>query len=392
MPETIGVDELWGDARAKINGRVARQVPFSTTIPMDSNKYMPPTPATASMTLSVSMANLSQSGRCVVPIVGNGNAAHVPTIQGAVEIIGSRIFETTNGVVNLLLFEMIGGYPCYQWLGGVTAFTLPDLTSPSISSVIVNGAAVTITWSENLANTPLASAFSVVGAGGVTQTPTGVSQSGAVTTLTLASPAMTGNTVTISVNAGAAQDAAGNSSAAVANAAVTNFTGLATPITLVAGGALTSQGGETFVGNAAGSWNFSRVAGSRPSGADATLETLYSSSGVNTVLAFDNGATLTQQPVDYDLAASISGAGLLRYSLNNATWTNTAVTLTPSPTTRYRIKIASNVVTLEYTTNDGANWTVAATMHSNLSATLCGYIGCFGQAQVFQPRKTGMGA
>jgi uncharacterized repeat protein (TIGR02059 family) len=102
-------------------------------------------------------------------------------------------------------------------------------TAPVFQSAAVNGSALTMTYNETLdgASVPATSAFAVT----VNGTARGVSTvgiAGSTVTLTLASPVVAGNTVTVAYTkpaTGPIQDAAGNDAVNLAATNVTNITG-----------------------------------------------------------------------------------------------------------------------------------------------------------------------
>ena len=106
-----------------------------------------------------------------------------------------------------------------------------DDTAPTLSSASVNGAALTLTFSEALDgdSAPPASSFAVT-VGGTARTVDAVAVSGKAVTLTLSSAVTSGQTVTVGytvpTGAGAkpVQDAAGNPPASFANTNATNAT------------------------------------------------------------------------------------------------------------------------------------------------------------------------
>ena len=106
-----------------------------------------------------------------------------------------------------------------------------DDTAPTLSSASVNGAALTLTFSEALDgdSAPPASSFAVT-VGGTARTVDAVAVSGKAVTLTLSSEVTSGQTVTVGytvpTGAGAkpVQDAAGNPPASFANTNATNAT------------------------------------------------------------------------------------------------------------------------------------------------------------------------
>jgi uncharacterized repeat protein (TIGR02059 family) len=108
----------------------------------------------------------------------------------------------------------------------------PDTTPPTFQSGAVNGALVTLNYSEALdaAHGPAASDFTVT-AGGTTVGVTGATVTGNSVALTLAGPVANGQAVTISYrdptggdDALAVQDLAGNDAASLTGAAVVNAT------------------------------------------------------------------------------------------------------------------------------------------------------------------------
>ena len=111
-----------------------------------------------------------------------------------------------------------------------------DDTAPVLSSASVNGAALTLTFSEALDgdSAPPASSFAVT-VGGTARTVDAVAVSGKAVTLTLSSAVTSGQTVTVGytvpTGAGAkpVQDAAGNPPASFANTEAKNLTAAALP-------------------------------------------------------------------------------------------------------------------------------------------------------------------
>lgn len=113
----------------------------------------------------------------------------------------------------------------------ITNNVLPsDVTAPTLSTAVVNGANLVLTYNEALTTSPLpaTSAFSVSGAaGGGAQTPSAVAISGSAVTLTLTTEAEAGDTITASYTvpgSNPVRDLAGNSAAALVGQAVTNST------------------------------------------------------------------------------------------------------------------------------------------------------------------------
>ena len=104
----------------------------------------------------------------------------------------------------------------------------PDTTAPALSSATVSGATLTLTYDEDLdeTSTPATDAFEVTVAGSVV-TLSGVAIDGVAVTLTLATPAAHGDTVSLDYTppaSGAIQDESGNDAAALTGRPVSNNT------------------------------------------------------------------------------------------------------------------------------------------------------------------------
>ena len=116
-----------------------------------------------------------------------------------------------------------------------------DDAAPTLSSASVDGAVLTLAFSEALdtASQPPASSFAV-SVGGTARTVDAVAVAGKAVTLTLSSAVTSGQTVTVGytvpTGAGAkpVQDAAGNRTASVADAEVTNETAPERPVVSIA--------------------------------------------------------------------------------------------------------------------------------------------------------------
>ena len=113
-----------------------------------------------------------------------------------------------------------------------TTLPIPDTTAPLFQSASVNGTALTLTYSEALdaTNIPVPGDF-LVTAGGVQSTVTGVAVAGNAVTLTLGTPAVNGQAVTVAYtdpsglnDPAAIQDLVGNDAATLGTTAVNNTT------------------------------------------------------------------------------------------------------------------------------------------------------------------------
>ena len=124
-----------------------------------------------------------------------------------------------------------------------------DDTGPTLSSASVDGAALTLTFSEALdtASQPPASSFAVT-VGGTARTVDAVAVSGKVVTLTLSSSVSSGETVTVGytvpTGAGAkpVKDAVGNAAATFSSAEVTNATAALPVVSIAASATSVTEG------------------------------------------------------------------------------------------------------------------------------------------------------
>ena len=124
-----------------------------------------------------------------------------------------------------------------------------DEVAPTLSSASVDGAALTLTFSEALdtASQPPASSFAVT-VGGTARTVDTVAVSGKVVTLTLSSSVSSGETVTVGytvpTGAGAkpVKDAVGNAAATFSSAEVTNATAALPVVSIAASATSVTEG------------------------------------------------------------------------------------------------------------------------------------------------------
>ena len=124
-----------------------------------------------------------------------------------------------------------------------------DEVAPTLSSASVDGAALTLTFSEALdtASQPPASSFAVT-VGGTARTVDAVAVSGKVVTLTLSSSVSSGETVTVGytvpTGAGAkpVKDAVGNAAATFSGAEVTNATAALPVVSIAASATSVTEG------------------------------------------------------------------------------------------------------------------------------------------------------
>lgn len=255
----------------------------------------------------------------------------------------------------------------------------PDVTAPSISTSTVENSSrsnVVLTYSEALDESSIPATSDFTPSGG--KTVSSVAISGAVVTVTVNSAYASGDTITISYTKGSnpIQDVAGNDAANLSSRSVTNNIGAtptATAVTFLTLTNLTDQGSETYAATSAGtSYAAQGVVGvSSAAGTETWIECQKPATGDGSaVLGFDvTSGSLTYGSNDY--VAQVSTAGLIQAGQNTTAPASTGYTLTEGAGSRMRLhRSASNVVTVQTTTDDGANWTIQHTYAGTNTSTL----------------------
>ena len=190
--------------------------------------------ATAVATLTATDADTAAADLAWSIPAGADGAKFALTADGALSFKAAKDFEAPDdadgdGDYEVTVRVTDGANPVDAAL--VVRLSDVDDTAPTLSSASVNGAALTLTFSEALDgdSAPPASSFAVT-VGGTARTVDAVAVSGKAVTLTLSSAVTSGQTVTVGytvpTGAGAkpVQDAAGNPPASFANTNATNAT------------------------------------------------------------------------------------------------------------------------------------------------------------------------
>lgn len=306
-------------------------------------------------------------------VVADGS--NVPSIAGATEWANSFGYLNTAGVPNRLDVWHDGIARRYAWSQAKTPAVV-DTTAPTVSAASVAGSTMVITYNETLYGTaPAASSFSVVGAGGVTQTPSAVSISGAAVILTLTTPAVAANTVTVSYTPPAVapiSDLQFNEAAALSARAVTNNS--STLLTVASNNAnWSSLGGGDYTNSGGGNAYdaYAVMNQTLAAGADGWIEANSLNTTDSTiVLGFDVSGTAANY-AGYDYCAICSGvSGNLQYAQNNGTGTTIGAVATPSANTKVRLARFGGTVTIDESTNGGATWTTRYTFGGSSTGAL----------------------
>ena len=226
------VDRTSGSAEAVVNDDdAAPAVATASPIAVAEN-------ATAVATLTATDADTAAADLAwSIPAGADGGADGAKfalTADGALSFKAAKDFEAPDdadgdGDYEVTVRVTDGANPVDAAL--VVRLSDVDDTAPTLSSASVNGAALTLTFSEALDgdSAPPASSFAVT-VGGTARTVDAVAVSGKAVTLTLSSAVTSGQTVTVGytvpTGAGAkpVQDAAGNPPASFANTNATNAT------------------------------------------------------------------------------------------------------------------------------------------------------------------------
>ena len=217
-----------------------------------------------------------------------------------------------------------------------------NATPPELHSAAVNEAALTLIYDGTLDadSRPAASAFTVKGIG-ADQNPTGISIAGKVVTLTLGTAATSGQTVTVSYDASAAnplRDANDNNAAGLTDQAVINRTGGITLVsntgqTPVSEGDLAGDNAQAFTtGSNSGGYRLTRV--EIPLRRTTTEEPTYTvtirdasgnNPGSTVVGTLTNPASLPATLTNVEFAASGGGIDLDANTTYFVVWDVTAV-------------------------------------------------------------------
>jgi hypothetical protein len=132
---------------------------YATTIPLDSDKYMPQTQVSGAVVFTAG-ATLAPGAQCTLTLLSNG--VNTPTFSGFRKWGGSSAWDNTNGAVNELTFFMLGTRAYYS-IGQSnpleTAFSTQFVRFSSLTSMTESGDATagysytTTTTSNQVAKT-----------------------------------------------------------------------------------------------------------------------------------------------------------------------------------------------------------------------------------------------
>ncbi len=204
-----------------------------------------------------SLANQSNPTGVTAPTNGLVTDQKFFTVQGNYDGVSSFTVNTTSGLDTLVVYDgdatsgvtqtalvVQGHTPTTLTVSGNTLYANvadTDVTAPTLTTATVNGAVLTLTFSETIdpVHTPIT--FPDVLVGGVARALVDGAVNGNVVTLTLGTAVISSDVVTFSYtdptsgnDANALQDLAGNDVASGAAIPVTNQTAVVVPLTLSA--------------------------------------------------------------------------------------------------------------------------------------------------------------
>lgn len=375
-------------------GTVSR--PAGTSIVLDADSIYGTYTVTGATALTVSG---SQNGAEASMIV-LADGSNVPTISGADEWASSFGYLNTAGVPNLLTTWHDGFARRFAWSQQMVP-TAIDTTAPTLTSAVVSGSTLTLTYSENLNTTaPAASAFTVNNTTASTsQNPSNVSVSLNTVILTLGTSIPAGNTVNISYvppGSNPIRDTAGNAAAALTTQAVTNeavasILELTTLIKLTQG---TGGTDDVYVADASGVTSFGAIGRTtlKMAGDGWVSVDWASASNGAVIIGLDANNNVDWAGTNYpDFYMQMSTtANTVSRGNNSSSSTLIESAYTPSATARYRIKRTGTTVTIEKSNDSGANWTVIYTFAPASTGDAYVTLLTVQNNMFYRPRQVGM--
>ncbi len=237
MPTTSRVRDLAGnDAAAFTEREVTNNSPADITAPTLSSATVNGTNLVLSFSEALDTSSVPGAGVFEVKVNNsmvtissvavNGSAVTI-TLAGAVT--GGQDVKVRYTRQGTVLIKDLAGNSAESFTDRqVTNNSTGDTTAPTLSTAVVSGASLVLTYNETLdtASKPGTAAFTVK-VNGELRTVSSIAISGTTVALTLASPVTPGQTVTLDYavpDTSPIQDAAGNDAAALSGRTVTNNT------------------------------------------------------------------------------------------------------------------------------------------------------------------------
>jgi hypothetical protein len=400
------------------SGGVPTTSAAGTSIVLDSTMRVYD-PLTVTGPTTITVTGSTKGARAQIVVVADGT--NVPTISGATEWANSFGYLNAAGIPNLLDLEHNGLMPICAWSQAAVPGAVstpapppptpapPAPTPPAPAPPAVPGAVQSLAAGTPTASTiPLT--WSAPATGGaptdyVVQYAAAGTSFASPTTFADGTSATTGATIT-GLPAATALDvrvAALNGTGTGPYASVLNVSTAAapsggqagTPVTFAGTAYLSSLGGELYEATSFGTnfsargWVTETLAG------DGWVEVQYpNNTNVSTIFGLDAAAagdTITYGQMDFTVV--MAGSGGVSAGSNTTTFGTAVTTLTPSATTRVRIRREGSTLMVETTTDDWATATLRHTFSTTSSATLSArwFTSYSGTAKrICQPRASGL--
>jgi hypothetical protein len=368
----------------------------SASISLDDEVVYKPLTITGATAITIS-GTLAGAEAAMIVIADGTN---IPSISGADEWASSFGYLNTNGTPNLLTTWHDGVARRYAWSQQMVP-TAIDTTPPTLSSAVVSGSTLTLTYNENLNTTaPAASSFTVNNTtAGTSQNPSSVNVSLNTVVLTLGTGIPAGNTVNVSYvppGSNPIRDTAGNAAAALTNQAVTNesvasILELTTLIKLTQG---TGGTDDVYVADASGVTSFGAIGRTTLKMAGdgwVSIDWASASNGA-VIVGLDAANNVDWAGTNYpDFYMQMSTtANTVSRGNNSSSSTLIESAYTPSATARYRIKRTGTTVTIEKSNDSGANWTVIYTFAPASTGDAYVTLLTVQNNTFYRPRQVGM--
>jgi hypothetical protein len=349
-------------------------VAYSSSIPLDSNKVMPPT-YLSSATVFAPAAGAVNGGACSVELVSDG--VTIPTFPGFLQAASSSGFDThAVGIINYVTFWYDGRNNWYS-----VSQPYPnnaDLTFPGITPVIktistsTDGTQVIINYNVAI-NTPLpaTSAFALSGA----KTFTALTISGNTLTGTLSAAYLSSDTPTLSYTPPGINPISGAANSvlapAVTSQAIVNLVGVTTPMQFTLTGSVTeaantpAAGQYTYTTTASGSFGANVGISNRslPANTDGIVSMIIPDliTPVDVLFGVKTTNVATGSFTTYLGSVSLTSTGKYGTTVGNSSVTPSVYSATVGDTVRIR-RTAGNVIAEFAPASNPTSWSPIATL------------------------------
>ena len=232
VPGTNPVQDTAGDDAAALSNQTVTNNTPDTTAPTLTTASVIDTALMLIYNEALDTGSIPAASAYTVTVAGSQRTVSSVTVNGTAVTL-TLASAVTDGQAVTVSYTVPGTNPVQDTAGNVAAalsnqtVTVVDGTAPTLTTAAVNGVSLVLTYNEALdtTSTPDTNDY-VVRVAGSQRTVSSVTVNGSAVTLTLASAVTDGQAVTVSYAVGfnPVQDAAGNDAAALSNQTVTNNT------------------------------------------------------------------------------------------------------------------------------------------------------------------------